>query len=95
MTSPFHEVIRFPRKLKPFPVFSDAPFNPMNAALYETINMKFQYWAINGIVKGIPVTYVDPNDGFMVIKGFRCERCNKVFFAAEINDFAHECMDAA
>ena len=95
MISPFHEVIRFPRRLAPPPFFSDALYdlNPAGCDRYETVNMKFQYWAINGIVTGIPVIYVDPSNGFMIVKGFRCERCHKIFFAAEINDFSHECME--
>lgn len=96
MTSPIHEFIRFPRRLSPLPSFSAAPWNsnPANCAQYEVITMKRQYWAIEGEVTGIRKLYADAVDGFSIIEGFRCERCNKVFFAAEINDFAHECMES-
>jgi hypothetical protein len=30
--------------------------------------------------------------GGTVAIGYRCPKCNKVFFAAFLNDFIHECM---
>ena len=96
MISPFHESIRFPRKLPLMPVFSFGnTFDPKTPANYEVISMKRQMWAVDGDVKGTPIYYTDPKTKFNVIEGFRCERCNRTFFAANLNDFAHECMDAA
>jgi hypothetical protein len=100
MISPFHEFIRFPRRLSPFPRFSAAiadvwKSNPANFTQYETITMRRQMWAIEGEVKGTRIFYTDPETKFNVIEGFRCERCNRTFFASELNDFSHECMEPA
>jgi hypothetical protein len=81
--------------MTPIPTFSDAPFDPPTTAQYEVISMKRQMWAIDGDVKGTAVFYTEPETKLNVIEGFRCERCNRTFFASELNDFSHECMEAA
>jgi hypothetical protein len=93
MISPFHEFIKFPRRLSPMPRFTDASFDPKTAVQYEVITMKRQAWAFDGQVSGIRRIYYDPVDGFTICEGFRCEVCNRTFFATELDDYAHECME--
>lgn len=92
MISPYHEFLRFPRRLSPMPRFTDH-FDPKNSVQYDIVTMKCQAWAFDGSVEGIRKMYSDPIDGFTICEGFRCEVCSRTFFASELNDYAHECME--
>lgn len=93
MIHPYSEHLHFPRRLSPSTWLSDKPLDTSRSVTMETITMKRQCWAFDGVVSGIENIYTDPIEGFTVVAGFRCERCCKVFFASDINDFVHECMD--
>ena len=53
--------------------------------------------------KGIPSKYVPGRckelDGVdsprgVIVPGYRCDGCHRVFFGSELEDFRHECMEA-
>ena len=73
---------------------------------YDTsVRMHEQWWFFpNSTVKGVPNRYVpgqcveldgvDQERGVgVMVRGYRCEDCKRVFFAADMEDFYHECME--
>lgn len=75
---------------------SYGPFDINSYVSYERILMYGETWAFAGQARGITSGRYTVMDGDRVwlAMGYRCERCHKVFFAAELEDFIHECMEA-
>lgn len=104
MAPPTQPVIQFRRPQKPL-TYSDSlaagPFGypgpPYTVAHTSYALMHMVDWIFpESTVKGIRAHHYDAtptSPAGVIARGYRCEVCNRVFFAADIDDFRHECMD--
>lgn len=85
--------------------YADQRFHPSIDDMVEKVVFERVDWFFPDCkAKGITHAYVPGRckelDGFdsprgVIIPGYRCPECKKVFFASDFADFSHECQESA